>query len=37
MGEIETDSIRPDIQVVGTTQNGLAGEDPESNSPSAEE
>ena len=37
ISEIEADSIRPDIQVTGAARNSLAGENPESSSPSAEE
>ncbi|MBD3592097.1 biosynthetic peptidoglycan transglycosylase [Bacteroides sp. GM023] len=37
INEIEADSIRPDIQVTGDARNSLAGEKPESSSPTAEE
>ena len=37
ISEIEADSIRPDIQVTGDARNSLAGEKPESSSPTAEE
>ena len=37
ISEIEADSIRPDIQVTGAARNSLAGENPESSSPAAEE
>ena len=37
ISEIEADSIRPDIQVTGAARNSLAGENPESSYPSAEE
>ena len=37
ISEIEADSIRPDIQVTGDARNSLAGETPESSSPTAEE
>ena len=37
ISEIEADSIRPDIQVTGNARNSLAGEKPESSSPTAEE
>ena len=37
ISEIEADNIRPDIQVTGEARNSLAGNEPESSSPSAEE
>lgn len=37
ISEIEADTIRPDIQVTGDARNSLAGEKPESSSPTAEE
>ena len=37
ISEIEADSIRPDIQVTGDARNSLAGEKPESSSPTDEE
>ena len=37
ISEIEADSIHPDIQVTGDARNSLAGEKPESSSPTAEE
>lgn len=37
ISEIEADSIRPDIQVTGEARNSLAGDKPESDSPTAEE
>ena len=37
ISEIEADNIRPEIQVTGEARNSLAGNEPESSSPSAEE
>lgn len=37
ISEIEADNIRPDIQVTGEARNSLAGNKPESSSPTAEE
>ncbi|WP_288359794.1 hypothetical protein [uncultured Bacteroides sp.] len=37
ISEIGADNIRPEIQVTGDARNSLAGEKPESSSPTAEE